>query len=609
MAAYPNIWKYDMVALDTETTGLLYHVDKVFAFSITTPDKSYYYDLRRTPKAAAWLQDALSQCHSTNTTVACHYAAFDACMLWAAGVTFPLEVLDCTIVREALIDETRHSFKLDDIAFDRLGKHKLDIDIGRIADLPYSKAKPYAIRDTELTYGVWWDQEDEIGPVREIVDFERSLLPHIIRAQIRGVRVDLDRAAQAMDELGPIIRKQARLASKALGKEFNPKSSVQVKEHFGPYRLVHEDARRPINNMWVREVDNFKVGTTKTGNPSLTGDVLKAMDDPIAKVIVDLKSNLNTRDVFLERHIIGHAVGDRVYPSINQSKNDRGNGVGPGRLSYTDPALQQIPARNKVKGSIVKPCFLPDEGHVWVDGDLASFEVRMFAHLVAKYDPSIVRAYNKNPKLDFHQYVADLASIPRNATYSGQANGKQLNLSMIFNQGRGATAEKMGMKWEWDSFTNDKGKKVTYKRPGVEADRIIDLYHQRLPGVARLAAACKREAERDGYIFTDFGRRIHINRGYKASGIKIQGTSADVNKQNWLKINSVLRDGAYMILNTHDSYGMSMPEDSWREQWRDVKEIVQDQPNLRVPIILDFNGVGSNWWDALVSEESEGVDS
>ena len=328
------------------------------------------------------------------------------------------------------------------------------------------------------------------------------------------------------------------------------------------------------------------------------------MSHPASKVILELRSHIKTRDTFLTGHVLESAVNGRVYPNINQTKGESA-GTGTGRLSYTSPALQQIPDRNKEVAKIVKPIFLPEEGHLWVDADMASFEVRMFAHLIGT--PDIVQAYKDNPETDFHQFVADLTGLPRNATYSGQPNAKQLNLSMIFNQGNGTTAETMGMPWTWESFT-PKGdtREVVYKKAGAEAMEIINKYHSALTGVKALADGCKAKAESRGYIFTRYGRHLRFPNGfksYKASGLLIQSTSADENKMNWLRINEALEGtGGVMLLNTHDSYSLSLPEDQANEIARKVKKAVEEDRGLLVPLILEVQNAGKNWWESKSSE-------
>ena len=261
--------------------------------------------------------------------------------------------------------------------------------------------------------------------------------------------------------------------------------------------------------------------------------------------------------------------------------------------------MQQIPSRNKKVAAIVKPAFLPELGEEWVDADMASFEVRVFAHLVK--DERIIRQYQEDPESDFHQMVADMTGLPRNATYSGQANAKQLNLSMIFNSGNGAIADKMGMPWDWNSFESG-GREIVFKKAGPEAMQVINLYHSRLPGVKSFADRAKAVAEDRGWVRTQFGRRFRFPRGYKsykASGIIIQMTAADMNKKALVTVEEALGNDGSLLLNTHDSYSMSIGGNPERV-FKRVQEAVQDSyPWFRVPIIMELSGIGKNWWDAV----------
>jgi DNA polymerase I-like protein with 3'-5' exonuclease and polymerase domains len=307
----------------------------------------------------------------------------------------------------------------------------------------------------------------------------------------------------------------------------------------------------------------------------------------------------------LAKHILEHAVGDRVYPTINQTVRETG-GTKWGRLSYVDPAMQQIPSRNKVVAAIVKPCFLPDDGQMWIDYDLNSFEVRVFAALASLYDRSktLLKAYRANPNLDFHQWVADLTGLIRNAEYGGQPNAKQLNLSMIFSQGKGATAQKMGLKTTEDEFEDEWGEKIKFQKAGADADIIINQYHNRIRGVRELARTAKEISESRGYVRTKYGRHLRFPKkykSYKASGILIQATSADINKENWCLIDDALDNRGRMVLNTHDSYSLSVDEDHVADVMGDVKGAVERE-FLGIPLLLDFNGIGRNWWSALKNE-------
>lgn len=609
---FPTLTNYPYIGYDTETTGLQYKVDKAFGFSIATPDGfSAYYDIREQPKAIDWFNDEMR--HYRGNIIA-HNASFDYRMSNHTGIYLPLEQMDDTVIRACNIDEHLHSYALDDLAKKYLGREKesnmykelaaifgglptRNVQMKNISKAPSHIVAPYAEIDAELAMLLWEWQEEEIKRqgIEKIIKFEIDKMPTFIRNEMRGIRVDLDYAEEAADKITPIIdEKQSKLISVA-GWDINTNSPKQMRELFAP---------KEVNGRWIAN-DGTPIGKTDKGMPSLGAEFLREMKHPAANLILELRSLIKTRDTFLRGHVIGHAVGDRVYPTINQSKGEDG-GTGTGRLSYQDPAMQQIPQRNKKVAAIIKPSFLPDEGQLWIDGDMASFEVRVFYHLIQ--NQRLIQLYAQDPEKDAHQFVSDLTGLVRNATYSGQPNAKQLNLSMIFNSGKGAIADKMGMEWWWESFL-PRGKKDTpenyihYKKAGPEAERIIKQYHQQVPGVAELADGCKSVAEKRGYIFTYSGRRLRFPNGfksYKASGLLIQATAADLNKENWSIVEEQLDGVGHLIVNTHDSYSLSLPED-WKPHYKRVKDAIE-KPRLDIPLIMDLSGVGNNWWNAVNKE-------
>lgn len=609
---FPSIQQHDTIAFDTETTGLIYPVARVFGFSISTQEDDFYVDIRRHPKAVDWINDEL---RSFKGVVICHNASFDYRMSSATGIVLPLDQLDDTVIRACLIDEHLMSYDLDTLGKKYLNEGKYGDIYRDLADVFGGRATknvqmpnlqhadpdivaPYAKVDTRRTYDLWHKQQELIKRqgIERIVEFERSLMPLFIRTEMAGIRVDLDYAERAMEAMTPAIdRAQTRL-TKLVGRELNVNSSPQVKAMFEP---------RQIDGTWHTN-SGIAMPSTPGGAASCNAEFLRSITDmdERAGLILQIRSDLKTRDTFLGKHVLEHSYGGRVYPSINQSKGDDG-GTGTGRLSYTGPALQQIPSRRKEIAAIVKPCFLPDEGQVWVDCDQNSFEVRTFADLVN--NPEIIDIYHKNPLTDFHQMVADLTGLVRNAEYSGQPNAKQLNLSMIFNSGNGAIAEKMGMHYTHESFV-PRGKteadRIHYKKAGIEAMQVISSYHNRLPGIRELAERCTNEALSQGYVETYEGRRLRFPRGfkaYKASGLLIQATAADWNKQNWGIIDEVLNgSNGRLLLNTHDSYGMSLEEGTWQADYKAVKREIEGKKRSRVPLILDLNGMGNNWHEALM---------
>ncbi len=193
--------------------------------------------------------------------------------------------------------------------------------------------------------------------------------------------------------------------------------------------------------------------------------------------------------------------------------------------------------------------------------------------------------------------------IPRNATYSGEVNAKQLNLSMIFNSGNGAIAADLGLPYTWESFTS-RGELITYKKAGSEAMDAINTYHKKVKGVKDLAERAKKCAEQRGWVRTWSGRRMRFFKGfksYKASGLIIQGTAADINKVALRVIEEALaRHDSLLLLNVHDSFEFSIPLDKDpRVVCEDVVQSFQNAfPWMRVPMMLELNGTGPTYYTA-----------
>lgn len=593
----------DILAVDTESTGLR-HDDRAVGVSWqVTGCEARYIDLRE--DGAGEFLNVLER--TRGLPIVAHNASYDYRMLDNAGIRTDLERYEDTVIRATLLNEHEYSYSLDNQGEKYLGRKKETEIYGQLAELfggkptraaqagnihraPKAIVAPYAIPDAEICHDLWQNQEARIREqgIEKIIAFEKQVMPTIIRTEMRGIRVDEEAAQAAVDKLTVEIDALKNGIFEQAGGIFNMESPNQVRAIFKP---------RQIDGVWFTQ-DGTPLPSTPGGEPSFGADSLRRIGNPIALGILEARSLVKTRDTFLRGHILSHAIDGRVYPSIHQTKGEDG-GTGTGRFSYTEPALQQIPSRNLDIASIIKPIFLPEEGQIWLDSDMHSFEVRVFVHLVR--NPDLIQAFLDDPLLDFHQHVANMTGLPRKAQYVGQPNAKELNLSIIMGCGDGLVAMKLGLPWEWDEFK--KGKQVfRYRKAGAEAVEILNRYHKMIPGVREFAKRARATTDKFGYIETFMGRRLRFPKGvsnHKAQAVVTQSTAADINKMNWLLIEQALGSEGRLLLNTHDSYGMSVPVD-WEPCWKRVQEAVRDGfPWFRVPLVLELSGTGANWWQAI----------
>lgn len=593
----------DILAVDTEATGLGPKDRAVGISWQITGCESRYIDLRE--DGASEFLNVLDR--TGDIPIVCHNASYDYRMSYNAGIRMPMNRLQDTVIRATLLNEHEISYSLDNQGEKYLGRKKESEIWQKLADLfggkptrnaqapriylaPKAIVEPYAKPDAELCHDLWQDQEARIAEqgIERIVAFEQELMPTIIRSEMNGIRVDEEAANKAVDRLSHEIDSLKNRLFEMAGGVFNLDSPQQVRTLYKPVQ---------IDGVWFTH-NGCPLPSTPGGEPSMNADSLRNIGDNLALGILEARSLTKTRDTFLKGHILRNAINGRVYPSIHQTKSDDG-GTATGRFSYTEPAMQQIPARNLDVAAIVKPIFLPEEGQVWLDADMHSFEVRTFAHLVN--NENLLARFRENPKLDFHQYVAELTGLPRKARYAGQPNAKELNLSIIMGCGDGLVAMKMGLPWEWDDFK--KGKQAfRYRKAGPEAQELIGRYHRLLPGTREFASRMRRTSAKFGYLETPMGRRLRFPSGvsnHKAQALVVQSLAADINKKNWMLIEQALGGEGRLLLNTHDSYGISVPLD-WQPIWKRIEEAVRDGfPWFRVPLVLELSGVGNNWWEAI----------
>lgn len=600
---FPTIFGRDIV-LDCETTGLKWWTDKIFGIALYVGGQGYYWDVRKHPQVFAWLRKELPLVASWTN----HHIKFDMHMLMNEGIRMPpWERVHCTMIQAALIDEHLMSYDLDSVGkkytghgkmigvYDRLselfgGKPTKDAQMKNLQFAPDTVAGPYAIDDVISAYklGEWQAQEIVKQDLTRIVMQEHRLMPVVVKMERKGVRVDIPRAEKAMVDIDIIVKQEQKLLNDMAGFEVNPNPSGSISKLFQP--------KKNEKGQWVLR-DGTYADKTDGGKPSLNADCLRRMKDPAAAKILELRKFIRIRDVFLKGHILGSHDNGYIHSNINQTKNDADAGTGTGRLSMSEPALQQIPARDKRAKAIVRPCFLPDEGKKWVGMDWAQMDFRMFAHYTKV--PVLLERYAADPTTDFHQATADLVGIVRSATYAGQPNAKQINLGLVFGMGQGKLAQEIGL-----PYTEEEGRGgKTWLKPGPEAVELFERYHEAVPGIKEFLDQAQGVAKRRGYIMSVMGRHMRFPRGmfvHKAGGYLFQSACAEAMKQKMIEFDEYCdnHDGR-LVLSVHDELGLSMPEDA---NLKEIKELytrfdgILTPIQFRVPIDADV-GMGNNWFE------------
>ena len=433
----------------------------------------------------------------------------------------------------------------------------------------------YAQRDAELTLALWQELKKEIEhqDIEDIFKMETELFPCLVEMRFLGVRVNQEQAA--------IEKKTLMEQEKNLLHEVKQSTNVDVQIW----------AARSIAKVF----DKLKLPydrTAKTQAPSFTKNFLFNHPDPIVKKIAKAREINKAHTTFIDT-ILKHTHKGRIYAEINQLRGDNGGTV-TGRFSYSNPNLQQIPARNKDLGPRIRSLFLPEEGHTWGCFDYNQQEPRLVVHYASLQNlfgvEEVLNAY-KDGDADFHSIVADMANIPR-------FQAKTINLGLFYGMGKNKLQAELGVNKE-------------------KAEEIFGQYHTKVPFVKQLMYAVMQRAQNSGKIRTLLGRlcRFHlwepnqfgihkalphdqallehgpgIKRAYtyKALNKLIQGSAADMTKKAMIEL---YKEKIIPHIQVHDELDISVhnPEEATK-----ITNIMENSVTLEIPNKVDYES-GPNW--------------
>ena len=601
---YPDLSQAKEIAIDLETkdpniktkgAGWATFDGHIVGFAVAAYDQQWYFPIHHDAGGnmdegitVGWMQEVLK----TPATKIFHNASYDVGWLKVNGFEINGPIVD-TMVAAALINENRFSFSLNACAKDYLGEIKNETFLNEKAKewgldakadlwkLPAGYVGFYAEQDAALTLKLWQRFKTEISKqsLNDVWDMEMELLPILIDTRMRGIRVDEGKAA-------------------TLKKEFKSKES-EVLSKIKKETTLDVDiwAARSVAQVFDRIGVDYP-RTPKSDEPSFTQNWLVNCDNPIAQLIREAREINKFHSTFIDS-IQRYVHKGRIHSEINQLRSDQGGTVS-GRLSYSNPNLQQIPARNKEYGDKIRSLFLPEEGRQWGSFDYSQQEPRLVAHYAASVDTNFtgaeefIEAY-KNEAADFHQIVADMAGISR-------TNAKTINLGLFYGMGKAKLSKELGISKD-------------------AADNLLNKYHSRVPFVKKLAEAVTNSASKYGFIRTIKGRKCrfdmwepatfgmnkamqyeeakaiygnNIRRAftYKALNRLIQGSAADQTKQAMI---NCYKAGYQPLLQIHDELCFSINEEN---DIKGVKEVMENAiENLKVPFKVDV-AIGKSWGEA-----------
>ena len=602
---YPDLKGHKYIAIDLETkdpnlktrgSGAIQGMGEIVGFAIAVDGWSGYYPIAHEgggnmdrQKVLKWIKEVLE----TPATKIFHNAMYDVCWLKAYGFKINGMIVD-TMVMASLIDENRFSFTLNSISFEFLREVKDEKALKEAAQsfgldakaemykLPAMYVGNYAEKDAELTLELFKTLSREIKKqnLENIYQLETELFPCLIEMKFKGVRVDVEKAHK--------LKQQLNTEEKQL--------LLEVKKHTG--EEVEIWAARSIAKVFDKLALPYEL-TSKSKLPSFTKNFLSEHPHPTIKLIAKAREINKAHTTFIDT-ILKHQYKGRIHADINPIRSDQGGTV-TGRFSYSNPNLQQIPARNKDLGPMIRSLFIPEVNHKWGCFDYSQQEPRLVVHYAAATEPicfddsviNIVKKF-KNDSVDFHQTVADMADISR-------TQAKTINLGLFYGMGKNKLQAELGLS-------------------KVDADNLFNKYHENVPFVKDLMNRTSNHAQASGSIGTLLGRKCRFDkwepntfgmhtpmsyeeaertygRGrikraftYKALNKLIQGSAADMTKKAMLDL---YKEGIIPHIQIHDELDISIESE---EQAKKIIEIMENAVTLAVPNKVDFES-GDTWGD------------
>ncbi|MAG28890.1 DNA polymerase I [bacterium] len=559
-------------AYDTETDGLGAITANMLGLSLSwKPGEAYYI----TQEFAGELKDIFENPDAKKYG---HNIKYDVEVLNKVGIMVQGIEFD-SMIASYLLRPSGRGHSLDNLAFVEFrhqmvpisdligprGKKQLtlsDVDLNRVAD--------YAAEDADYTLRLVQKLEKQLKEEKLeklFQDIEMPLVPVLVQMEENGVKIDAKFLQDMSKQVGADITKIEKKIYKLAGIEFNVASPIQLKEILF----------KKLN------ISTKGIGKTKTGFSTAAGQLEKMKDEhEIIPLIMEYRELSKLKNTYLDAlpELVNKETG-RVHASFNQTI------ASTGRLSSSDPNLQNIPIRTEL-GREIRKAFVPEKGNVLIGADYSQIELRVAADLSG--DKNLIKIFKD--RLDVHTSTAAfMHDIDESkVTPEIRRTAKEVNFGVLYGMGARGLSQRTGMSQQ-------------------KSKEFIDKYFETFKGVADFIEENIALARTRGFVETKFGRRLQlqdINSGVQqvqaaaerlATNMPIQGTAADIMKMAMIEIHKGLRKispESKMLMQVHDELVFEVPKKDEKKVSQFIQETMESVTELRVPIVAEANA-GKNW--------------
>jgi DNA polymerase-1 len=578
----------ELIAFDTETTSLDPMRARLvgLSFSVKAGEACYIpvgHDYPGAPQQLALdetLRTLKPVLEDPRYPKVGQHAKYDCNVLSNYGIEVRGIAFD-TMLESYVLNATANRHDMDTLAkrwLDHDTVHYEDVAGKGAKQIPFSQvdidtACRYSAEDADVTlrlhHALWPRLQEQPSLEKVFTGIEMPLVPVLARMEQRGVLIDFAALRHQSNELGKRMHALQTEMQRIAGREFNVDSPKQLQA------LLFGELGLPA------------LVKTPTGQPSTNEEALEAIaaQHELPRMILDYRQFAKLRSTYTDKlpGMVNPRTG-RVHTSYHQAA------VATGRLSSTDPNLQNIPVRSE-EGRRIREAFIAPDGWRVLAADYSQIELRIMAHMSG--DPGLTHAFRHDQ--DVHRATAAevFDAVPEAVTAEQRRVAKMINFGLMYGMSAHGLAQRLGI-------------------PRGEAAEYVQRYFERYPGVKAYMDATRARAKDEGYVETLFGRRLYLeyihsrNAAQRAGAERaainapMQGTAADIIKRAMVAIDGWLSergDDAHMLMQVHDELVFEVREDALDAVRDGVRTRMQGAAELAVPLLVDI-GSGSSWGEA-----------